>query len=202
MRTVRARSVDAAHEREVLEAALRGDEAGFSELYSLYSRRVYVYTLRRVGEPSLAEDITQEVFFQVHRSLKSFRGQSTLLCWIFGIARNLVSGHYRASASRIQSARTAPEQADIPIEAGTERRIDAVRALRRCAEVLSNAERSTPKTIFLLCYGESNSVHQIAKQVGKSHAAVKASLHRSRSALLDRVPELSQFVDTPSRVAV
>jgi DNA-directed RNA polymerase specialized sigma24 family protein len=92
-------------------------------------------------------------------------------------------------------------QDDIPFEAGTERRIDAVRALLRCEEVLSKTQRPAHQRIFHLRYRESDSIRQIARRVGKSDVAVKLSLHRIRRALLDRIPELGQFLDTPSEAA-
>jgi RNA polymerase sigma-70 factor (ECF subfamily) len=201
MRSVRAEPVDSATERRVVDAALRGDQAAFEYLYRLYSTGVYAYTLKRVSDPPLAQDLVQEVFLQVHKSLVCFGGHSSLSSWIVGIARNVVSHHYRARACRITPLRVAARRDDIPFEARTEHRVDAVRVLRRCAEVLSKTQRPASARIFYLRYCENNSIGQIAKEVRGSDDAVKASLRRSRCALLDQIPELREFLDTRTEAA-
>jgi RNA polymerase sigma-70 factor (ECF subfamily) len=58
-------------------------------------------TLRRLGvSESAAEDVAQEVFVVVHRSLADFEGRSSLRTWLFGIARNLAYRHRRALGRR------------------------------------------------------------------------------------------------------
>jgi RNA polymerase sigma-70 factor (ECF subfamily) len=196
---VRPNQIDPDREREILAAALSGEEAGFSAFYKLYSPRVYAYTMKRVSDPAVAEDLAQEVFLQIHTSLKTFGGRSSLVTWIFGIAHNVVSHYYRTHARSVASVRAAEMPDQMPLE--PERRIDAVRALSRCAEVLSRTQRPAQQKIFYMRYRESDSICQIAEQVGKSNEAVKASLRRSRFALLARIPELHQFLDGSRDVA-
>jgi RNA polymerase sigma-70 factor (ECF subfamily) len=80
---------DPEKEAGLLERIAGGDEGAFKELYELCSRSVYSYILRILQDKIMAEDVQIEVFTQVWKGAGSFRGQSQVKTWIFGIARNL-----------------------------------------------------------------------------------------------------------------
>ena len=60
----------------------------FTEVYREYFAGVYRYALRLCGDPTLAEEITQETFFKALKALDSFRGQCRLYVWLCQIAKN------------------------------------------------------------------------------------------------------------------
>lgn len=84
-------------EREagLLERIVNGDEKAFSELYGLCSKNVYAYIFRILQDKTMAEDVQIEVFTQVWKGAGTFRGQSQVKTWIFGIARNLTLNELR-----------------------------------------------------------------------------------------------------------
>ena len=59
------------------------------EIYQKHARTVYAYLLGRTRNQDLAEELTQETFFQAVRTIDTFRGDSKLSTWLCGIARNL-----------------------------------------------------------------------------------------------------------------
>jgi RNA polymerase sigma-70 factor (ECF subfamily) len=65
-----------------------GDEQAYAELYRRVHPWVFGFALRRLGDPTEAEDVAQDVFLQVYRSIERYEGRSSLLSWIFGIARH------------------------------------------------------------------------------------------------------------------
>ena len=71
-----------------------------------------------------------------------------------------------------------------------ERRVDAVRMLERCDEVLENEVSDVQKKVFHLKYAENRSTREIAKEIGKSNQAVKIGLFRSRRVLASRTKDL------------
>jgi hypothetical protein len=80
---------------------MEGTSDGFDELYKAYKPKVARYLSRLVG-PGEAEDLAQEVFLRVHRSLGTFKGESALATWIYrrtspwtGCARPSVPGSTR-----------------------------------------------------------------------------------------------------------
>jgi RNA polymerase sigma-70 factor (ECF subfamily) len=182
-------------ELALVARARAGDEEAFSDLYEAYSPRVYAFALKRVRDAAEAEDLTQETFVQLFRSLGSFQGRSSLLTWTFGIAHNVCSRHFRYCSRWMVGSRNARALEDAPSEARIERRIDACRALDRCHQVLEESRRPAHQEIFRLRYAQRQSIRAIADRVGKSSDAVKVSLRRSRAAIAKGVPELDAVLD-------
>ena len=77
-------------ELEIIRLAQAGDAAAFEHLYAKHSRRVYAVCLRMTGNPSLAEDLTQEAFLQVFRKIHTFRAESAFSTWLHRLAVNIV----------------------------------------------------------------------------------------------------------------
>ncbi|NBK91164.1 sigma-70 family RNA polymerase sigma factor [bacterium 1XD21-13] len=67
------------------------------EIYQKHAQTVYAFLLSRTRNRDLAEELTQETFFQAVRSIDSFRGDGKLTTWLCGIARNLWLAHMRES---------------------------------------------------------------------------------------------------------
>jgi len=183
-------------DRARVDRVLAGDPDAFAEIYEAYFRRVYAFTLKRVRDPAEAEDLTQETFVQLYRSLSSFEGRSSLLTWTFGIAHHLCSRYYRHCSRWMVGSRDAQSFQDAPVESTIEQYIDASRALARCDEVLESSRREAHREIFRLHYGQRKSIRTIADEVGKSNEAVKVSLRRSRAAMARNVPELDAVLDS------
>ncbi len=73
------------NDRELIEAILGGDEAAFKMLYNMFTNMVYNTALSILQQQSEAEDITQDVFIEIHKSIGKFRQESTLKTWIYKI---------------------------------------------------------------------------------------------------------------------
>ena len=74
----------------VVRLAQEGDAVAFEEVYRLHSRRVYSLCLRMVGNPTEAEDLTQDVFLHLFRKIEMFRGESAFSTWLHRMAVNIV----------------------------------------------------------------------------------------------------------------
>src|SRR6266513_2679105 len=80
----------------VVERCLSGDDAAWEELVRLHTRRVYGLCYRFTGKDSEAQDLTQEVFLRVFRSLKSYRSdEGAFVTCLTRLSRNLLIDHYR-----------------------------------------------------------------------------------------------------------
>jgi RNA polymerase sigma factor (sigma-70 family) len=184
-----------------VDRVLAGDHSAFSEIYAAYSPKVHGFIYKRVGALAEVDDLTQETFVQLFRSLASFEGRSSLLTWTFGIAQNVCSRHFRHCSRWMIGARDARVLTDRPVDAAIEQRIDASRALERCDRRLALARRPAHRKIFELRYGKSQSIQSIAENVGKSKDAVKISLRRSRGVLAEAVPDLKLILQDVHRTA-
>jgi RNA polymerase sigma-70 factor (ECF subfamily) len=121
----------------VLRKAQRGDERAFSIIVRTYQIPVYNYVLRMVGDRTLAEDLTQEVFLRVFQGLPRFSLRSKFTTWLFQVTKNRVLDELRATERR---PRAVVDLDDIPplevVDAPFER-LEAIDAVWRAVERLS-----------------------------------------------------------------
>ncbi|MCC6224210.1 MAG: RNA polymerase sigma factor [Thermoleophilia bacterium] len=87
-------------ELSTLRKAQKGDARAFAELVSAYERPVFNYVLRTVGDRTLAEDLTQDVFLRVYNGLPGFSLRCRFTTWVFQIAKNRVLDELRARERR------------------------------------------------------------------------------------------------------
>jgi RNA polymerase sigma-70 factor (ECF subfamily) len=181
-------------DRLLVARILGGSREHFDELYESYFRRVFRFALKRLGDPAEAEDVTQEVFETIFRALPSYRGDSSLLVWIFGITRNKVNRRFRGARPRVESLDDVGVEIFAADCAPTDAAVDAKRMLDRCDQVVS--ERLTPlqRRIFHLKHLRRQPIRTIAETLGKSEDAIKANLYRMRRALTDGAPGLDGFL--------
>ncbi|WP_051242392.1 RNA polymerase sigma factor [Azohydromonas australica] len=74
----------------------QGDEVAFRELYRAFSRRLYAYVIRKLGNEAQAEEIVADTLYEVWKAPARFRGESQFSTWIIGIARNKVLMAFRS----------------------------------------------------------------------------------------------------------
>ncbi len=79
----------------MIEKVKGGDIAAFEQLYNLYERSIYSLCLRLTKDILDAEDLTQEVFLQVHRKVNTFRGEAAFGSWLYRVAMNVSMMHLR-----------------------------------------------------------------------------------------------------------
>jgi RNA polymerase sigma-70 factor (ECF subfamily) len=84
----------------LIKAYLGGDVGSFEELYVRYETRLLGYIAGMVGERAVAEDIFQETFLKVLRSLNRYREKGSFRAWLFKVAANLCRDHHRRRVRR------------------------------------------------------------------------------------------------------
>ena len=99
---------ETAEDAALVAAAKAGDLNAFEALVRRHTRVVYAHALRFFGDRSAAEDISQEVFVKVYRSLDSFDERARFSTWLFRITRN-------CCLDEVRSGRRRPEAVD-PLE--------------------------------------------------------------------------------------
>jgi RNA polymerase sigma-70 factor, ECF subfamily len=160
----------------VLRKAQRGDERAFSIIVRAYQIPVYNYVLRMVGDRSLAEDLTQEVFLRVFQGLPRFSLRSKFTTWLFQVTKNRVLDELRATERR---PRAVVDLDDIPplevVDAPFER-LEAIDAVWRAVERLSVDLKMALllRDVVGLSYGE------IAESLEVTLATVKWRIWKAR----------------------
>ena len=173
----------------MIEGILAGDPELFTALHERYSSRILHYALKRLGDPFEAEDVTQDVFLQVHLCLASFRGSSSLLTWMFGIAHHQVGRrtrrrHRDALPLYASQVRTLPSR-----EVRADQRLGVARVLASCNRVLQQETTDSQQRVFKLRYAANESTSSIARRLGTTPNAVKLSLSRTRRTLTHHLNE-------------
>jgi len=167
---------------EALVTRLRtGDDQAYAELYRRVHPRVFGFALRRLGDRTEAEDVAQEVFLQVYRSIERYEGRSSLLTWIFGIAHHTLLHRFPRRSLEIVPLDEARGLA-APV-ASIDASIDASRIWARCTGFLQRNASATARNVFEQRYAHDRSIAAIARETGKSPAAVRVGLMRTRRAL-------------------
>jgi RNA polymerase sigma factor (sigma-70 family) len=148
-----------------------------------------------------AEDISQEVFLQIHRSIRSYQGRASLSTWIFGIAHNVTCRHFRARSAETVSLESAIGSERMTTRPRAERRMDASRAVEKCTRTLTRNRNPEHFEIFRLFYGCGRPLRAISSATGRSTETVKDSLRRSRNLLLREVPDIRAALAATSACA-
>ena len=185
-----------ARDRELVAAILNGSQQHFDELYESYFPRVYRFAVKRLSDTAEAEDVSQEVFETIFKALPSYRGDSSLLVWIFGITRNKVNRRFRGVRPRLESIDDFHAETMAADQAPADLTVDARRMLDRCDTVISEQLTPLQRRIFHLKHLRRQPIRAIAEALGKSEDAIKANLYRMRRALADGAPGLEAFLSS------
>jgi RNA polymerase sigma-70 factor (ECF subfamily) len=183
-------------ERVLLSRLVKRDEDAFSHVVRSYGDRVYNLVLRLVGSPSEAEDIAQEVFVTVFKSIETYRGEAKLSTWILRIAANHAKNRIkylsrrRTTSQELRDGTDATEMADegkAPMQAHFEAPdvlLEAVETEQLLQGAIAKLEEEQ-RLLVVLRDVEELSYDEIVEITGLPEGTVKSRLHRARMALKD-----------------
>ena len=175
---------------ELVAQIMSGSREHFNLLYESYFPRVYRFALKRLGDSGEAEDVAQEVFMTLITALGSYKGESALLVWIFGVTRNKVNRRFRRPRPRLEPLEEGGALDIQGYEPATDDTVDARRLLGRCERVIAEDLTPLQRRIFHLKHLRQQPIRSIANALGKSEDAVKANLYRMRRAISAGTPGL------------
>ncbi len=163
-------------EQDWVQRAQQADTTAFESLYRLHVDRVYGLCLRMTGNPSEAEDCTQEAFIQAWNKLSKFRGDSAFSTWMHRIAVNSVLGRMRKARRELDKMQAVTDISPVPETVGDSGNF----------EDLQNAVDDLPdgaRHVFVLhaVYGYSHD--ETGDMLGIAAGTSKAQLHRAKRLL-------------------
>jgi RNA polymerase sigma-70 factor (ECF subfamily) len=177
---------------------MMGSDLDFQKIHDVYRPKIQRYLAHLVGEFE-AEDLTQEVFIRIHRSLPAFRGESQLSTWIYRIASNAACDRLRSPSYRRLVQDGAPalsdleaaESVDIDVWSGEEaaspeQQIHHTEMLRCYCDFVKNLPESY-RLVVALSELEELTAKEISDILGLSPEVVKIRLHRGRMKLLQQL---------------
>lgn len=189
------------HEEQLVARLKRQDEAAFNELVELYQGRIFRLVFRMLGDRAEAEDLAQEVFVTVFKSIHGFRGDSKLSTWLYRVATNHCKNRIKylgrrargkksefdeiADARQVASATMNPSaQIPRPDEMAQGKQLEHF--IRVALHELAEDHRE----LVVLRDLENLTYEAIQQKTGLPAGTVKSRLHRARLALAKRVREL------------
>ena len=182
---------------ELIRRFQHGNKEAFTEIFRRHRSDVARLVFRMLGPVADAEDVIQEVFLQVHRSLGDFRGQSKFTTWLHRVTVNVVLMARRAARSRpvFVGEPLAEREADrslLPDEDVVRRR--RIDAFRRLLDRMPEKKR----TVYVLHELEGIAPAEIAEIVGAPVMTVRTRLFYARRELEEMMreePALAQLAD-------
>lgn len=182
---MRSESLDA--DLQLVERCLTGEEFAWEELMRAHTRRVYGICYRFTGSDSEAQDLTQDVFLRLYKSLGSFRPkEGSFSVWLARLARNLLIDHYRKT--RMQRATDSIDD-QLPVleqRGSAANRTDALLASREAGELIQQAlNKLSPelRETVILRDLEEMEYREIAGILQVPEGTVKSRLNRGRAEL-------------------
>jgi RNA polymerase sigma-70 factor, ECF subfamily len=178
---------------DLIERCLQGDQAAWDEIVRLHWRKVFNIAYKFVGRHDEAEDLTQDVFLKIFKSLDTFDRRANFQTWLISVSRNLCIDHYRSvrkereTIDRKQDAgEVSARSADPGPIAALEQR-DRVAMLRKALSVLPPTLRQAVVMRDL----QELSYQEIAHKLKLPEGTVKSRINRGRSELAREIRNLA-----------
>jgi RNA polymerase sigma-70 factor (ECF subfamily) len=172
-----------------IQRAADGDQTAWDTIVRTYWRKVFNVAYRFVGTYEEAEDLTQEIFLKVFRSLDTFDQRANFQTWLISVSRNFCIDRYRSGRRDREVFAREVNAADVQAEApgrSPQARIelqDRVALLREALLALSPPLRAA----VLLRDIHELSYQEIAEQLGVAEGTVKSRINRGRAELARQI---------------
>jgi RNA polymerase sigma-70 factor (ECF subfamily) len=176
----------------LIARCLRGDQLAWERLVATHRKKVFNVAYKFVGRHEEAEDLTQDIFLKVFRSLSTFDRRANFQTWLISVSRNLCIDYYRSVRKERQTVdrgvdpnELAPASHEPGPIAALEHR-DRVELLRQAMAALPE----TLRTAVLLRDIQELSYQEIADTLGLPEGTVKSRINRGRTELARQIEAL------------
>lgn len=170
---------------DIINRAAQSDIKAFEEIYSSTKGFVYNVVLRITNNDADAQEVTQDVFVKVFKSLKDFKFRSSFKTWVYRIAVNTALNKYKMNSRefnrRVEYDDVAPTLAS-PIQ--VQMSIDKEDAEKRVASLL-NILSLEQRTCIILREIEGLSYKEMSETLKVNINTIRSRLKRARLALMD-----------------
>jgi RNA polymerase sigma-70 factor (ECF subfamily) len=170
----------------------------------LYRRKVFNVAYKFVGRHDQAEDLTQDVFLKLYKSLDTFDRRANFQTWLISVSRNLCIDHYRAVRKERETINRdvdptdfAPAAPDTRADTQLEQR-DRVKLLRRALDRLA----PTLRTAVMLRDIQELTYQEIADRLRLPEGTVKSRINRGRTELARQIQRLREEQDGVPKTGV
>lgn len=167
-------------EAETLASFIRGEQEAFAQIIKEHQAMVYSLALHFLGDPSLAEDMAQDVFLLLYENRASIKSAAHLRCWL-----RKVACHRSMDCVRRRGRNRAVSLADVPEPATAQATGDPV--LQEKLMRLLGSLPEKPRMVLILRFQEDLAYQEIAEVMGIPLNSVKSSLGRGLALLREKL---------------
>jgi len=176
----------------LIQRCLTGDQIAWEQIVRQYWRKVFNVAYKFVGKHDEAEDLTQDIFFKIFKSLDTFDRRANFQTWLISISRNLCIDHYRSVRKERETVDREVDAADLapatpepgPVAALEQR--DRVALLKQAMSALPESLR----TAVLMRDIQELSYQEIADRLRLPEGTVKSRINRGRTELARQIRKL------------
>jgi RNA polymerase sigma-70 factor (ECF subfamily) len=176
----------------LIQRCLQGDQTAWDTIVRQHWRRVFNVAYKFVGRHDEAEDLAQDIFLKIFRSLDTFDRRANFQTWLISVSRNLCIDHYRSVRRERETIDRGVDPSDLatpsagqgPMAALEQR--DRVALLRRALAGLPQ----TLRTAVLLRDIQELSYQEIADRLRLPEGTVKSRINRGRTELARQIRRL------------
>lgn len=172
-------------EKELIRRAKEGESQAFGELYDHYSPQIYRFIFLKVGDKEETEDLTHQVFLKAYENMPAYENQGfPFSSWLYRIARNKVTDHYRTKKSNIPLESANPE-----IFIGTASASDMLDGVLESERVMKAVGTLKPEyqDVVIMRFVEGLSLKETADNMDKSVGAIKLIQYRAMQELKEKL---------------
>lgn len=171
----------------LVKRCLAGDDTAWEDLVHGHTRRVYALCYRFTGKDSEAQDLTQEVFLRIFRSLKSYRSdEGAFVTWLSRLTRNLLIDHYRRTRQERVTDSIEEQLPVIEETVSASARPEGLVAGREASELVqSGLLKLSPelREAVILRDLQEMEYREMARVLGIPEGTVKSRINRGRAEL-------------------
>ena len=177
---------------KLIKRCLNGDQLAWDAIVRQYRRKVFNVAYKFVGRQEEAEDLTQDIFLKVFKSLGTFDRRANFQTWLISVSRNLCIDHYRSVRHERQAIDHTVDPNELtpashepgPVAAIEQQ--DRVELLREALAALSASLR----TAVVMRDIQELSYQEIADKLGLPEGTVKSRINRGRSELARQIRKM------------
>ncbi|MEY2714983.1 MAG: hypothetical protein RIT24_1326 [Planctomycetota bacterium] len=179
--------LDPQTERRTIQRARKGDRDAIAELIRAYQRPLEAFLFRLCGQSDLAEDLAQESFVRVIRSLDRFDERFRFSTWLFTIGKRLLVNHQQKMKPLADSEVVEYRAGDARTPATEVEETERTQRVTQLVAVALDALVSPQREIVLLFHQQNWSVQQIAHELSMPEGTIKSHLFRARRRMLEAI---------------
>jgi RNA polymerase sigma-70 factor (ECF subfamily) len=195
----RAPSID-----DIIERCLNGDQSAWDEIVRLYWRKVFNIAYKFVGRHDLAEDLTQDIFLKLFKSLDTFDRRANFQTWLISVSRNLCIDHYRSVRKEREVVARDVDPAELATPAPGRSAQAELEARDRVALLRLALDRLAPtlRTAVMLRDIQELTYQEIADKLELPEGTVKSRINRGRAELARQIQKLRAGQEAPPHTGV